>query len=109
MSRDYRADPSLYRGDEPDLMQIQPYAGEIAPHVRPDDAEESAAELYELYLRYKEAGDRVGMDMTRRFLEYAAAQARQRFTPPQPPFKPQPFDIFRKTLRMVTQDPDRLG
>jgi hypothetical protein len=71
---DFRARPELYRvgRGEQGVLSVEPYKSEILPHWRfrtPDIARESATKIYELFLQYKRAGDFVGMDMARKFLQ----------------------------------------
>jgi len=79
---DFRAHPELYRvgrGEE-GVLSVEPYKSEILPHWRfkdPDTARASATAIYELYLGYKTAGDFVGMDMARKFLQMGYTRARR--------------------------------
>jgi Domain of unknown function (DUF4385) len=71
---DFRQRPELYRigRGEQGVLSVEPYKSEILPHWRfrtPDVARKSAEEIHQLYLRYKAAGDFVGMDMARKFLQ----------------------------------------
>ncbi|MBA2732175.1 MAG: DUF4385 domain-containing protein [Acidobacteria bacterium] len=71
---DFRAQPELYRigRGEQGVLSVEPYKSEILPHWRfrtPEIARKSAAEIYDLFLRYKTADDFVGMDMARKFLQ----------------------------------------
>lgn len=71
---DFRARPELYRigRGEQGVLSVEPYKSEILPHWRfksPEVARQSAAKIYELFLSYREAGDFVGMDMARKFLQ----------------------------------------
>jgi hypothetical protein len=73
-SIDFRAHPEWYRigVDEQGVLLVQPYQGEILPHWRfktPEVARESARAIICLLGRYREEGDFVGMDMTRKFLQ----------------------------------------
>jgi hypothetical protein len=73
-STDFRAHPELYRvgRGEQGVLLVEPYKSELLPHWRfrtPDVARESAAKLLELYEAYKRAGDFVGMDMARKFIQ----------------------------------------
>jgi hypothetical protein len=54
------------------VLLVEPYKGELLPHWRfrtPEVARESAAKIYELYEGYRAAGDFVGMDMARKYLQ----------------------------------------
>ncbi len=71
---DFRERPELYRigRGEQGVLLVEPYKGEILPHWRfktPDVARVSAAKICELYEGYKTAGDFVGMDMARKYLQ----------------------------------------
>ena len=71
---DFRERPELYRvgKGEQGVLLVEPYKSEILPHWRfrtPEVARASAEKIYELYLGYKAAGDFVGMDMARKFLQ----------------------------------------
>ena len=71
---DFRRRPELYRvgRGEQGVLSVEPYKSEILPHWRfktPEAARLSAAKIYELYLAYKAAGDFVGVDMARKFLQ----------------------------------------
>ena len=104
---DYRKRPDLYR-PEGDPFEVEPYASEIAPYLdyaTMEAAAESAAQLYELYARYKEAGDFVGMDMVARFLRLGRIRAEQGIARGDAS-RPSPAAIFSKTYRMVKNDPE---
>ena len=79
---DYRAHPELYRvgrGEEGVLL-VEPYKGEVLPHWRfktQAEARKSAAAIRRLYRGYKAAGDFVGMDMARKFLQMGYTRARR--------------------------------
>ena len=79
---DLRKHPEWYtvgRGEQGVLM-VQPYKNEILPYWRfktPDIARESSEKIYAMFLDYKEAGDFVGMDMARKFLQMGYTRARR--------------------------------
>jgi hypothetical protein len=79
---DFREQPELYivgRGEQGVLM-VEPYKSEILPNWRfktPDIAKESSDKIYQMYLDYKEAGDFVGMDMARKYLQMGYTRARR--------------------------------
>ena len=113
---DFREHPELYpaASETVDVMQVEPYISELLPHFAyetADEAGESAAWLYEFYVRYKEAGEFVGMDVARRLL-YRGFMEAKRYTASQTdveqsgPLRPPPASIFWKTYRMVDNDPD---
>lgn len=79
---DFREQPELYRvgRGEQGVLLVEPYKREILPHWRfktPDIAEESSEKIYQMYLDYKEAGDFVGMDMARKFLQMGYTRSRR--------------------------------
>ncbi|MFC6463455.1 DUF4385 domain-containing protein [Marinilactibacillus sp. GCM10026970] len=79
---DFREQPELYRvgRGEQGVLMVEPYKGEILPHWRfktPEIAKESSEKIYQMYLDYKEAGDFVGMDMARKFIQMGYTRARR--------------------------------
>lgn len=79
---DFRKQPQLYRigRGEQGVLLVQPYKSELLPLWRfrtPDIARESAQAIYERFLDYREAGDFVGMDMARKFLQMGFTRARR--------------------------------
>jgi hypothetical protein len=96
--------------EEPVSVPEEPYRAAIMAHYRLEPfavAAESAAEMYELYIRYRDAGDFAGMEMVRRTLQRAFAEAKDLLPhgPPSLPLKPNSADVFSKTYRMVRNDP----
>lgn len=79
---DFRTHPELYhigRGEQ-GVLSVEPYKSEILPHWRfrtPEIARESSEKILELYGAYKAAGDFVGMDMARKFLQMGHTRARR--------------------------------
>ncbi len=79
---DFRARPELYRvgrGEE-GVFVVQPYKGELSPLWRfrtPEVARESAGRLTAAFEVYREAGDFVGMDMARKFLQMGYTRSRR--------------------------------
>lgn len=79
---DFRKHPELYkvgRGEEGVLL-VEPYKGEILPYWRfatPAVAKKSAAAIRKLFRAYKKAGDFVGMDMARKFIQMGYTRARR--------------------------------
>ena len=60
--------------------QVEPYKSEILPHWRfrtPEIARESSEKILALYEGYKAAGEFVGMDMARKFLQMGYTRARR--------------------------------
>ncbi|QFP78396.1 DUF4385 domain-containing protein [Deinococcus sp. AJ005] len=79
---DLRARPELYRvgRGEQGVLLVQPYKGEILPHWRfatPDVARESSEAIYAMFEKYLKAGDFVGADMARKFLQMGFTRARR--------------------------------
>lgn len=79
---DFRAHPERYRvaRGEQGVLIVQPYKGELLPLWRfrmPEIATESSQRLTEAFERYREAGDFVGMDMARKFLQMGYTRARR--------------------------------
>ena len=79
---DLRAQPELYRvgKGEQGVLRVQPYKAELLPHWRfatPDKAQESSEKLYALFLEYLAAGDFVGADMARKFLQMGYTRSRR--------------------------------
>ena len=79
---DFRARPDLYRigRGEQGVLSVEPYKSEILPHWRfrtLEIARESAGKILALYEGYKRAGDFVGMDMARKFLQMGYTRARR--------------------------------
>ncbi|GAK03997.1 putative cytoplasmic protein [Geomicrobium sp. JCM 19037] len=73
---DFRKHPERYRvgRGEQGVLLVEPYKSEILPNWRFKSvpiAEESSEKIYEQYAQYKKAGDFVGMDMARKFLQMA--------------------------------------
>jgi hypothetical protein len=79
---DFRQHPDLYRigKGEQGVLLVEPYKSEILPHWRfktPDIAEASAQKIYQLFEDYKKAGDFVGMDMARKFIQMGYTRSRR--------------------------------
>ncbi|MBZ9716082.1 DUF4385 domain-containing protein [Deinococcus multiflagellatus] len=79
---DLRAHPELYRVGvgEQGVLLVQPYKGEILPHWRfatPEVARESSETIYQMFLDYLSAGDFVGADMARKFLQMGFTRSRR--------------------------------
>lgn len=79
---DFRRHPERYvvgKGEQGVLI-AQPYKSEILPFWKfktPEIAEASAKKIYELFCEYRQAGDFVGMDMARKFLQMGFTRARR--------------------------------
>ena len=81
-SVDFRKQPELYRigKGEQGVLLVEPYKSEILPYWRfrtPEIARESADRIYALFEQYRDAGDFVGMDMARKFLQMGFTRARR--------------------------------
>lgn len=79
---DFRAHPELYRvgRGEQGVLMVEPYKSELLPLWRfatPAAAKESAAALHQAFLGYLAAGDFVGADMARKFLQMGYTRARR--------------------------------
>jgi hypothetical protein len=79
---DYRTHPKLYRvgRGEQGVLTCQPYKDELAPLWRfktPDEAEESSAAIEAKFSDYLDAGDFVGADLARKFLQMGYTRARR--------------------------------
>lgn len=78
----FREHPELYeigRGEQGVLL-AEPYKSEILPFWRfatPEAAQESAENIYDLFLEYKKQKDFVGMDMARKFLQMGFTRSRR--------------------------------
>jgi hypothetical protein len=79
---DYRAHPELYdigRGEQGVLI-VQPYKDELLPLWRYKDvpaAQGAIAALAQKYQAYRAAGDFVGMDMTRKYMQMGYTRSRR--------------------------------
>lgn len=78
----FRKHPEKYRigRGEQGVLMAEPYKSEILPYwkfVTPVKAEASAIRIYELFEAYKKAGDFVGMDMARKFLQMGFTRSRR--------------------------------
>ncbi|MCC6793444.1 MAG: DUF4385 domain-containing protein [Thermomicrobiales bacterium] len=79
---DIRERPELYRvgRGEQGVLLVEPYKSELLPLWRfrtPEVARESAEALTEWFEAYRRAGDFVGMDMARKFLQMGWTRARR--------------------------------
>ena len=79
---DLRAHPELYRVGvgEQGVLLVQPYKSELLPHWRfatPELARESSEVIYGMFLAYLQAGEFVGADMARKFLQMGFTRARR--------------------------------
>lgn len=79
---DMRACPHAYQvgKGEQGVLSVEPYKSEILPLWRfknPDVARGSSEAIFTLFQHYKAAGDFVGMDMARKFLQMGYTRARR--------------------------------
>lgn len=79
---DYRQHPELYRvgKGEQGLLICEPYKSEIGQHWRFKTkviAEESSQRIFALFENYLKAGDFVGADMARKYLQMGYTRARR--------------------------------
>ncbi|MFT3699146.1 MAG: DUF4385 family protein [Kofleriaceae bacterium] len=81
-SIDYRAHPEQYvigRGEQ-GVLTVEPYKSELLPLWKfktPRDAKTSSRALYQAFVAYGRAGDFVGMDMARKFLQMGWTRSRR--------------------------------
>ena len=73
---------NLYRigRGEQGVLLVRPYTNIICAHWRfrtPDEAVRSANKIFAMYLDYRDAGDFIGMDMCRKFLEMGFTRSRR--------------------------------
>lgn len=122
---DYRAHPERYRvgRGERGVWNTEPYTSELKPLWRfrtPADAERSAAALLERFEAYRDAGDFVGMDVARKFIQMGFTRSRRyarhasgrkygddgELLPADPdPEKARSAEIFRAAWDRVREDP----
>ena len=79
---DYRAHPELYRvgRGEVGVFHVEPYKSELLPlwTIRtPALAREAAEAISARFRDYRDAGDFVGMDMARKYLQMGYTRARR--------------------------------
>jgi hypothetical protein len=79
---DFRQHPELYRigKGEQGVLLVEPYKSEWLPHWRfktPALARTSSETIYQMFLEYVQAGDVVGADMARKFLQMGWTRARR--------------------------------
>lgn len=79
---DYRAHPELYRvgKGEQGVLICEPYKSELVQHWRfktPEIARESSQIIFGMFEAYLHAGDFVGADMARKFLQMGYTRARR--------------------------------
>ena len=79
---DYRKHPEHYRvgKGEQGVLICEPYKSEIGKHWRfktPEIAETSSRKIAELFAAYVAAGDFVGADMARKYLQMGYTRARR--------------------------------
>jgi len=77
---DFREHPECYRysSDEKGVFKVEPYKSELLPHWQYRDEEaavESVEAIRSRYLTYRDAGEFVGMDMARKYLQMGFTRA----------------------------------
>ena len=122
---DFRERPDRYRigRGESNVFHTPPYTGELLPLWRfrtPADARRSAAALLARFEAFRDAGDFVGMDVARKFLQMGYTRSRRyanhrggrkyaadgSLRPPDPdPVKAESAAVFREVLEQVKADP----
>jgi hypothetical protein len=122
---DFRAHPELYQIGigEQGVLSVEPYKSEILPNWRfktPEIARESSELIFQQFLNYKAAGDFVGMDMARKFLQMGYTRARrysnhkggrkydedgQELPGGFDPVKAEAAAIFKEKWRIAREDP----
>jgi hypothetical protein len=124
---DYRARPDLYhvgRGEQ-GVFRVHPYKDELLPLWRfrtPAEARASADAIAARYAAYKAAGEFVGMDLARKYLQmgytratrYARRPGGRKYdaagsllpTGPADPDKTEAAAMFRAAWQRVVADPD---
>lgn len=78
----FRERPDLYRigKGEQGVLLVEPYKSEILPYWRfksPEIAQQSADEVYRLFLEYLAQRDFIGADMARKFLQMGYTRSRR--------------------------------
>lgn len=116
---DLRAHPEEYRigRGEQGVFHAEPYKSELLPLWGFKDvqtARESSESIYEKFLEYRSAGDFVGMDVARKYLQmgytrsrrYAKYKGGKKSQPweAEDPVKSRAAGIFREKWRAVTED-----
>ena len=81
-SVDYRRHPERYRtaAAASDVLNVEPYSSELLPylHFRGERSAKHAAQaMYDMFMRYRDQSDFVGMDMARKFLEMGWLRTRR--------------------------------
>jgi hypothetical protein len=79
---DFRKHPEKYRigRGEQGVLLVEPYKSELLPHWRfktPAEATKSSARIFKMFRAYLKAGDFVGADMARKFLQMGWTRARR--------------------------------
>ena len=79
---DFREHPERYRigRGEQGVLTVEPYKSELLPLWRfktEREARQSSRALYAAFVKYRKAGDFVGMDMARKFVQMGYTRARR--------------------------------
>lgn len=125
---DFRAHPERYRvgRGEQGVLTVEPYKGELLPlwqFATPAAARASAAALAERFGRYLSAGDFIGADMARKFLQMGYTRARRYANHPggrkyaadgtirprtNDPVKAESAAVFAAAWKVARENPDYL-
>ena len=120
---DLREHPEEYRigRGEQGVFHAEPYKGELLPLWRFKDekaARESSEAIYQKFLEYRSAGDFVGMDVARKYLQmgwtrslrYAKHQGGNKRHPRDTPDleKSRAADVFREKWRAAAENEEYL-
>jgi len=125
---DYRRHPEAYRvgKGEQGVLVCEPYKSELVAHWRfktPDEARASSEAIAALFRAYLDAGDFVGADLARKFLQMGYTRARRyanykggrKYDPDDghplerdtgDPAKAESAAIFREAWKAAEADPD---
>jgi len=120
---DLREHPEAYRvgRGEQGVFHAEPYKGELLPLWRfktAREAEESAEAIYDKFLEYRSAGDFVGMDVARKYLQmgftrsrrYAKYEGGNKSRPREAPDpeKQRAAEVFYEKWRLAAEDGEYL-
>ncbi len=116
---DLREHPEAYeigRGEQ-GVFHAEPYKGELLPlwaFKTEDEARKSSRAIYEKFVEYRSAGDFVGMDVSRKFLQMGWTRSRRyakyeggtksRPRDREDPEKARAAEIFREKWRAAAED-----
>lgn len=121
---DFKKNPEMYRvgRGEQGVLTVEPYKSELLPLWKfktEAEAKRSSKALYAAFKAYRSAGDFVGMDMARKFVQMGYTRARRyathkdgrkydaegRVKPAAPdPEKAAAAQVFHQTLEKIRED-----